>query len=118
MKETGRLCSAPPKEIIEQVWQNIYEEQSTSTRQRSQELGITPSTLWQVQRDIQMFSYKFQLVQELKPRNHQAHFHLNDFIQMCLYKIPDFRELKIPPNQSHSLVHNNIRKSAWFLFQG
>ena len=63
--QTRRLCSAPPKEIIEQVWQSTYEEQGTSTQQRSQELGITPSTLWRVQRDIQMFSYKFQLVQEL-----------------------------------------------------
>lgn len=56
---------------IAAVQQSVENEPGTSTRRRSQQLGITRGTLRNIlHKDLHLHAYKVQLVQELKPADH------------------------------------------------
>ncbi|GFV23371.1 sodium-dependent serotonin transporter [Trichonephila clavipes] len=65
------------------VERSIEEDPNESLRHRAQELDLCPSTLWKILRkDLGLRAYKIQLVQELKPNDHQArpHFWLHGYV--------------------------------------
>ncbi|GFW66331.1 DUF4817 domain-containing protein [Trichonephila clavipes] len=71
------------EEAIATVEGSIEEDPNESIRHRAQELDLCPSTLWKILRkDLGLRAYKIQLVQELKPNDHQArpHFWLNGYV--------------------------------------
>ncbi|KAK3868152.1 hypothetical protein Pcinc_026438 [Petrolisthes cinctipes] len=112
---SGRTRTARTDETREQVRKSIEENPGTSTRRQSRQLGISRTSLLRVLRSLNLFPYKVQLVQQLKPKDYQqrhqyavriqelarndrnftqnlmmtdeAHFHLNGFInkQNCRF---------------------------------
>ncbi|GFU93935.1 putative DD41D transposase [Trichonephila clavipes] len=55
------------------VERSIQEDPNESICDRTQELDLCPSTLWKILRkNLGLGAYKIQLVQELKPNDHQA----------------------------------------------
>jgi len=109
LPRSGRPCSVTNEENIQRVQESVEENPETSTRRRSAELQMSRRSLRRILRkNLHMFPYKVQLVQELKPgdsqqriiyavrlqelaREHnefihylimsdEAHFHLNGFV--------------------------------------
>ncbi|GFU17712.1 DUF4817 domain-containing protein [Trichonephila clavipes] len=61
------------EEAIATIERSIEEDPNESIRHRAQELDLCPSTLWKILRkDLGLHAYKIQLVQELRPNDHQA----------------------------------------------
>jgi len=70
-QRTGRFKTGRSDENIAAVAQSVAEELSTSIFRCSQELGLHKSTVWRIlHKDLHLRSYKIQLTQELKPRDH------------------------------------------------
>lgn len=104
---------ARTRENVAAVSESVREGPTTSTRRRSQQLGISDTTLRRILHiDLHLHPYKIQLTQELKPADHQqrrvfvnwlleredgfsakvlfsdeAHFHLNGYVnkQNCRF---------------------------------
>ncbi|GFX22960.1 transposable element Tc3 transposase [Trichonephila clavipes] len=71
------------EEAIATVERSIEEHPNESIRHRAQKLDLCLSTLWKIfRKDLGLRAYKIQLVQELKPDDHQArtHFWLNGYV--------------------------------------
>ena len=55
------------------VERSVEKEPNESIRHRAQQLELCSSTLWKILRkDLGLRAYKIQLVQQLKPRDHNA----------------------------------------------
>lgn len=67
LPSTGRPRSVRTEDNRERVQRSIQEEAGTSIRRRSQELGISRSSLERLQNDLKMYPYKIQMVQQLNP---------------------------------------------------
>ena len=63
---SGRGHSVRTRENTDATSRSIKENSTTSTRRRSQELGILRSSQQPIQRDMHMHPYKVQLVQSLQ----------------------------------------------------
>ena len=64
-----------------------------SIRHRAQELDLCPSTLWKILRkDLGLRAYKIQLVQELKPNDHQVRRRFVEWAQNEITVVPDFHK--------------------------
>ena len=84
VKETGILIDKPkrekPKTVrtsenIAAVAESVFEAPSTSIHRCYQQLNISDTTLRRIlYKDLSMMLYKVQLVQELKPMDHQMRF--------------------------------------------
>ena len=84
MKETGNLIDKPKREKpktmrtpenVAAVAESVCEAPSTSIHRRSQQLNISETLLRQIlHKDLGMSPHKVQLVQELKPIDHQMCF--------------------------------------------
>jgi hypothetical protein len=116
LPRTGRPRLSRSAENIERVQQSVNEAPETSCRRRSAQLEMSRTSLRRIlKKDLQLYPYKVQLVQELKPadlrqrlnfavkfqelaRNEinfienlimsdEAHFHLNGFVnkQNCRF---------------------------------
>ncbi|GFV86992.1 DUF4817 domain-containing protein [Trichonephila clavipes] len=69
--QRGRMVRT--EEAIATVERSIEEDPNESIRHRAQELDLCPSTLWKILlKDLGLRAYKIQLVQELKPNDHQG----------------------------------------------
>ena len=72
LSRTGRPPSARTEENIERVRASTEEEPEISTRRRPEELSLHRTSLRRIlRRDLNMFPYKIQLAQELKPLDYQ-----------------------------------------------
>ncbi|GFX97536.1 DUF4817 domain-containing protein [Trichonephila clavipes] len=70
------------------VERSIEEDPNESIRHRAQELDLCPSILWKILRkDLGLRAYKIQLVQELKPNDHQAR---RRFVEWTKTRLPLF----------------------------
>ena len=62
---------ARSEEIIAAVNASIQNERNQSIPRRSQELGITQTTLWRIMpKDLGLHAFKIKLTQELNPLDH------------------------------------------------
>ncbi|MBZ5797318.1 hypothetical protein K8353_45605, partial [Burkholderia contaminans] len=58
---------------VEAVRQNVRNNPNLSVRRRSRQLGLTYGSTWGILRkDLCLYPYKIQLVQELKPNDHRC----------------------------------------------
>ncbi|GFW02645.1 DUF4817 domain-containing protein [Trichonephila clavipes] len=81
------------EEAIATVERSIEEDPNESIRRRAQELDLCPSTLWKILRkDLGLHAYKIQLVQELKPNDHQARCRFVEWAQNEIAVVPDFHK--------------------------
>lgn len=71
-RRSGRPRSSRNSKIIGSVRKSVTEDPKTSTRKRCTQLGISRSSLRRIlNKDLQMYPYKIQLVQNLNPNDYQ-----------------------------------------------
>ena len=72
-ERSGRPTSVRDADNVERVMRSVRSEPSTSIRRRSQELDIKKSSLQKIlTTDLNLFPYKIQIVQELKPTDYET----------------------------------------------
>jgi len=67
-----RRRNARSAENIAAVYESVRENPKWSISRRSQELGLSATSIWQIlHRDLDLHPYKIQLTQELKVNDHR-----------------------------------------------
>ncbi|GFT18322.1 DUF4817 domain-containing protein [Trichonephila clavipes] len=99
------------EEAIATVERSIEEEPNESIRHRAQELDMCPSTLWKILRkDLGLCAYKIQLVQELKPNDHQARRRFVEWAQNEIAVVPDFHKRILFSDEAHFWLNGYVNK--------
>ncbi|GFY04016.1 DUF4817 domain-containing protein [Trichonephila clavipes] len=89
----SRRRTVRTEEAIATVERSIKEDPNESIRHRAQKLDLRPSTLWKILRkDLGLRAYKIQLLQELKPNDHQAKRRFVERAQNEIAVVPDFHK--------------------------
>ncbi|GFV54078.1 DUF4817 domain-containing protein [Trichonephila clavipes] len=96
---------------IATVERSIDEYTNESIRHRAQELDLCPSTLWKILRkDLSLRAYKTQLVQELKPNDHQARRRFVEWAQNEIAVDPDFHKRILFSDEAHFWLNGYVNK--------
>ncbi|GFU89771.1 DUF4817 domain-containing protein [Trichonephila clavipes] len=83
-------------------------------QRRRTELDLCPSTLWKILRkDLGLRAYKIQLVQELKPNDHQARRRFVEWAQNEIAVVPDFRKRILFSDEAHFWLNGYVNKQNW-----
>ena len=99
------------EEAIATVERSIAEDPNESIRHRAQELDLCPSTVWKILRkDLGMRAYKIQLVQELKPNDHQARRRFVKWAQNEIAVVPDFHKRIFFSDEAHFWLNGYVNK--------
>ncbi|GFU94287.1 DUF4817 domain-containing protein [Trichonephila clavipes] len=99
------------EEAIATVERSIEEDPNESIRHRAQELDLCPSTLWKILRkDLGLRAYKIQLVQELKPNDHQARRRFVEWAQNEIAVVPDFHKRILFSDEAHFWLNGYVNK--------
>ena len=93
--QPGRGLLVRTPENTENVRRSIEDNPTTSTRRSSQELGASLRSLQRIQRGLNMYPYKVQLVQSIQPL---------DLQQRLNYAIRSQEILRININFIHNLI--------------
>ena len=98
-------------ETLECVLQSVTENPETSVRRRSQELGLSYGTTWNIlHRSLKLKAYKIQLTQELQPNDHELR---RKFADWCITQIkvyPDFHSKIIFSDEAHFCLNGFVNK--------
>ncbi|GFW57637.1 DUF4817 domain-containing protein [Trichonephila clavipes] len=90
---------------------SIEEDPNESIRHRAQELDLFPSTLWKILRkDLGLRAYKIQLVQELKPNDHQARRRFVEWAQNEIAVVPYFHKRILFSDEAHFWLNGYVNK--------
>ncbi|GFV77671.1 DUF4817 domain-containing protein [Trichonephila clavipes] len=99
------------EEAIATVERSIEEDPIESIRHRAQELDLCPSTLWKILRkDLGLRAYKIQLVQELKPNDHQARRRFVEWAQKEIAVVFDFHKRILFSDEAHFWLNGYVNK--------
>ena len=99
------------EENIAAVNESVEEDPNVSIRRRSQELGLCPSTTWKILRkDLGLHPYKIQLVQELKPRDHDMRRSFADWALEQLATDPLFYRQIVFSDEAHFWLNGFVNK--------
>ncbi|GFV30106.1 DUF4817 domain-containing protein [Trichonephila clavipes] len=105
------------EEAIATVERSIEEDPNESIRHRAEELDLCPSTLWKILRkDLGLRAYKIQLVQELKPNDHQARRRFVEWAQNEIAVVSDFHKRILFSDEAHFWLNGYVNKqncSIW-----
>ncbi|GFX04197.1 transposable element Tc3 transposase [Trichonephila clavipes] len=75
------------------------------------ELDLCPSTLWKfLRKDLGLSAYKIQLVQELKPNDHQARRIFVEWAQNEIAIVPDFHKRFLFSDEAHFWLNGYVNK--------
>lgn len=119
-EETGTVADRPKpgpclttrtSETIHAVQASVSECSSTSIRHRSQEFGISPSSLWHIlHKDLQLFPYKIQLTQQILPQDHlRRRTYANRIISFIMNE-PDFHKNLLMSDEAHFHLQGHVNK--------
>ncbi|GFW29476.1 DUF4817 domain-containing protein [Trichonephila clavipes] len=99
------------EEAIATVERGIEEDPNESIRHRAQESDLCPSTLWKILRKyLGLRAYKIQLVQELKPNDHQARCRFVEWAQNEIAVVPDFHKRILFSDEAHFWLNGYVNK--------
>ncbi|GFV80703.1 DUF4817 domain-containing protein [Trichonephila clavipes] len=106
-----RCRTVRTEEATATVERSIEEDPNESIRHRAQELDLCPSTLWKILRkDLGLRAYKIQLVQELKPYDHQARRRFVEWAQNEIAVVPDFHKRILFSDEAHFWLNGYVNK--------
>lgn len=106
-----RRCTVRTEEAIAAVERSIEEDPNESIRHRAQELDLCPSTLWKILRkDLGLRAYKIQLVQDLKPNDHQVRRRFVEWAQNEITVVPDFHKRILFSDEAHFWLNGYVNK--------
>ncbi|GFW34328.1 DUF4817 domain-containing protein [Trichonephila clavipes] len=99
------------EEAMTTAERSIEEDPNESIRHQAQELDLCPSTLWKILRkDPGLRAYKIQLVQELKPNDHQARRRFVKWAQNEIAAVPDFHKRFLFSDEAHFWLNGYVNK--------
>ena len=101
LPRTGRPRNVRTDENRERVREIVEETATTSTRRRSTELGISRSSLRRILHSLQLFPYKVQMVQELKPADYEARLQCAIRLQELAQNEPNFIQKLLMSDEAH-----------------
>jgi Helix-turn-helix domain (DUF4817) len=108
---TSRRKNVRNKENIAAVNESVIADPEMSIRRRSQEVGLCPSTVWNILRkDLCLHPYKIQLVQELKPNDHSLRRNLAEWAQEQLKMDPLFYQKILFSDEAHFWLNGFVNK--------
>lgn len=120
VRETGMLVDAtrvpharPVRtvEAIAAVTESVRLNPTTSTRRRSQQVGVSRTTLRRIlHKDLGMFAYKVQLVQVLKLNDLPQRFRFAEWALNELNDDPDFARKIIFSDEAHFHIGGYVNK--------
>ncbi|GFY11467.1 DUF4817 domain-containing protein [Trichonephila clavipes] len=106
-----RLRTVRTEGAIATAERSIEEDPNESIHHRAQELDMGPSTLWKILRkDLGLRAYKIQLVQELKPNDHQARSRFIKWAQNEIAVVPDFHKRILFSDEAHFWLNGYVNK--------
>ncbi|GFX47189.1 transposable element Tc3 transposase [Trichonephila clavipes] len=99
------------EEVIATLERSIEVDPNESIRHRAQELDLCPSTLWKnLRKDLGLRAYKIQLVQELKPNDHQARRRFVEWAENEIAVVPDFHKRILFSDETHFWLNGYVNK--------
>ncbi|XP_023021061.2 uncharacterized protein [Leptinotarsa decemlineata] len=99
------------EEALAAVQRSIEEDPKESIRHRAQELDLCPSTLWKILRkNLGLRAYKIQLVQELKPNDHQVRRRFVEWAQNEITVVPNFHKQIFFSDEAHFWLNGYVNK--------
>lgn len=105
-QRTGRST-----ENIAAVSASVRNEPNQSIPRRSQELGISQTTLWRILRkDLGLHPYKIKLTQELKPLDHLKRRNFSDWALLKSEENSDFHRKIIFSDEAHFWLNGFVNK--------
>ncbi|CAK9831720.1 Transposable element Tc3 transposase [Anthophora retusa] len=106
-----RQRNARSEKNIVAVRESVTENPNLSISQRSQQLGISQTSVWRIlHRDLGLHSYKIQLTEELKPADHYMRREFTDWVLGQLETDPDFPTKIIFSDEAHFWIDGFVDK--------
>lgn len=99
------------EENIALVASSVNNDPGTSIRRRSQELGISTTSIFKIMHcDLNLFPYKIQLTQVLQPSDHLERRKFADFVLERTQEDPDFVKKILFSDESHFHLQGYVNK--------
>lgn len=121
-KSTGVLSNVPRPIIERRARSNtniiiaqdlVAESPNVSIRRRAQAVGVSKSSLQRILRlDLQMFPYKIQMVQQLKPEDYPRRLQYGKTMQNLAQSEDDFWNKIIMSDEAHFDLNGNVNKQT------
>lgn len=117
--QQGAVCDLPragrPRAVrnevsIARVQASIEENPETSTRRRSQQLGMSRRSLQRILHMLHLFPYKMQLVHELKPNDAQERIQYSRRFQELCLENNEFIHKLIMSDEAHFHLNGHVNK--------
>lgn len=106
-KPAGRPRSIRTEETVNEVRTSVRRDPGLSTRKRSAELAIPRTSLRRILvKDLKLHPYKIQLVQELKPNDHNLR---RIFAQTMLERFPTLNNILFS-DEAHFHLNGHVNK--------
>jgi len=106
-----RQRNARNEDNIAAVSKSVTADPNASIRRRSQETGLSQSTLWNIlHKDLDMYPYKIQLVQELQPQDHGFRRSFVDWALENLAADPYFYRKIVFSDEAHFSLNGFVNK--------
>ena len=119
-ESTGSVCDVKhptrqkrkrTQENIDAVNESVSEEPELSITRRSQRLGLSYGTTWNIlHKDLSFKAYKIQLTQEIKPNDHLLRRNFADWALEKLETDPFFYEKIIFSDEAHFCLNGLVNK--------
>ena len=108
---SGRPQNVRSDEKIERVRASVQEDQQTSTRRRSSELGMAKSSLHRILKaDLHLFPYKIQVVHAIQPPDRQQRLEYAVRVQEHARADPTFTHRLIMSDEAHFQLNGFVNK--------
>ena len=106
-------------EIITAVRASVENESNQSIRRRSQELGISQTTLWRILHEgLGLHPYKIKLTQELKPLDHLKRRNFCDWALQKFEEDNQFHRKIIFSDEAHFWLNGFVNKQNMRFWSG
>lgn len=99
------------EENIAAVNASVIEDPEMSIRHRSQELRLSPSSVWNIlHKDLCLYPYKMQLVHALQPNDHCLRRNFAKWVQEQFQIDPLFHQKIIFSDEAHFWLNGHVNK--------
>lgn len=111
VKTPTRARSARSAKNISAAVENVEENSRLSIARRSQELGISESSLQRIlHNDLGLKAYKIQLTHQIKPRDHEQRRLFIDWVLEMQRNDPSFFKKIILSDEAHFHLHGYVNR--------
>lgn len=107
----ARRRTVRTQQMIDDVKQSVEDDSNVSIRRRAQQLNMCPSSLWNIlHHDIGLHAYKIQLVQDLKPNDHQLRRTFGEWAEGIIAVDDEFPRNILFSDEAHFWLNGYVNK--------